>query len=384
MKIRRILIAITASLVLLCIGLILVSYLSNRLAPSRSQVTDRLGDQDKARLLEALHLKQALGNTLWPGWAETDIPLIAYNEEYAFLVRYENPAAGWTKVPQNLARGGRWEPVPEDTFDGQVYYRQRLEPGVTPESFTVLVGNRWVASLATREWFQIALGNPLRRDFGPLFPYRLAAQWLAGSSDKYITLVLHESFHAYQGVTVPERLARAEGILTRAKECHWEDPALQAAWQKELDLLAQAVMAKEDGAARKLARDFLAQRDTRRSNGHISPTCIELEQQREWLEGLAKYTELTMWRQAGRSKDYQPLPILHTDADFNNYGESEQRWSQEVGQIKPMGGQLDDNSFYYSGMAQAALLDRLMPGWQTRILTDHTRLEDLLREIAIR
>ena len=125
MKIRRILVRIIASLLLLALGLILLSVASNVLEPDRSSITDRLAGAEKARLAEALHLRQALGDIVWPGWSEADIPVILYNEEYAFLVRYHEPPVGWTKVPQNLFRGGSWELVPNDTFEGRVYYRQR-------------------------------------------------------------------------------------------------------------------------------------------------------------------------------------------------------------------------------------------------------------------
>ena len=36
--------------------------------------------------------------------------------------------------------------------------------------------------------------------------------------------------------------------------------------------------------------------------------------------------------------------------------------------------------FYYTGMAQAVVLDQLLPDWKTRILAGEIRLEDLLRE----
>ena len=39
-----------------------------------------------------------------------------------------------------------------------------------------------------------------------------------------------------------------------------------------------------------------------------------------------------------------------------------------------------DVRFYYSGMAQAFLLDRLMPGWKDRALSDDVWLEDLLAD----
>lgn len=377
---RRALIGIVALLLLLCVGLILLSVVSNLTTPDRSQISDRLAEPEKARLSEALHLRQALGDTIWPGWGQADIPVILYNQDYAFLVRYPDPPPGWVKVPQNLPRGGPWEPVLGDTFEGQVYYRQRLSPGITPQAFAVLVGDRWVASLGTREWLQISLADPLRADFGPIFPYRLAASWLAGSSDKYITLVLHESFHAYQGATSPERFARAERATAHENECPWKDAKLREAWQTELNLLAAAVRAKEDGEARRLVRNFLAQRDARRKDGSLPSTCVELEQEREWLEGVAKYTELAMWR-AADAPVYRSLALLRADPDFKDYTESEAHWAQEVNQITLAGRQVEDGSFYYSGMGQAALLSRLVPGWQERILKQDTPLEDLLREL---
>jgi hypothetical protein len=38
--------------------------------------------------------------------------------------------------------------------------------------------------------------------------------------------------------------------------------------------------------------------------------------------------------------------------------------------------------FYYTGMAQAMLLDRLHPGWHEQTLTDEVWLESLLDEVA--
>ncbi|NKQ36994.1 MAG: hypothetical protein HF973_15450 [Chloroflexi bacterium] len=43
-----------------------------------------------------------------------------------------------------------------------------------------------------------------------------------------------------------------------------------------------------------------------------------------------------------------------------------------------MADDVGDGRFYYSGMAQAALLDRLLPDWKEQALTDGVFLEDLL------
>lgn len=39
-----------------------------------------------------------------------------------------------------------------------------------------------------------------------------------------------------------------------------------------------------------------------------------------------------------------------------------------------------DGRFYYSGRAQAVILDRLLPGWQARAFDQDVWLEDLLPE----
>ncbi|MFO7624532.1 MAG: hypothetical protein R6V73_09280 [Anaerolineales bacterium] len=44
-----------------------------------------------------------------------------------------------------------------------------------------------------------------------------------------------------------------------------------------------------------------------------------------------------------------------------------------------MAGSCGDGRFYYSGMAQAMLLDELLPGWKEQALREGVFLEDLLR-----
>jgi hypothetical protein len=366
---------------LLAVGL---SALSNIGLPTHSQPLDRLSAAEKARLAEMFHLRWTLGERVWPGWSQTDIPVIVYNEAYAFLVGYPDPPQGWLKMPQRAARGGPWEVVPADSFLGQPYYRQRLtDHGVTPESFTVLVGDRWVATLATKEYAQIDFVSDFRKQLPPLvrkiFPYRLAWRWLLGESEAYIAALEHEAFHAYQGQIVPARLARAEAAVQEEQRYPWADRALREAWQVELDLLSDAAQATSDDEVAALARQFLAQRDKRRVDFHISPALIEFERQREWLEGLAKYAELSIGRVAATMPDYRPVPELTQDRDFNHYASRERFWFQQMDEVKRMTWHASEIRLYYTGAAQAAVLGRLMPEWKTRIMREDITLEDLLR-----
>jgi hypothetical protein len=61
---RRILALGILGLVILCLGGVGVSMLSNLNLPAHSPVVERLSDLDKARLAEATHLRQTLGEAV--------------------------------------------------------------------------------------------------------------------------------------------------------------------------------------------------------------------------------------------------------------------------------------------------------------------------------
>jgi len=384
-KARRILFITILSLTGLCLLLIGISSLSNLGLPQQSVVIETLSKADKIRLAEMYHLRQAVGDQVWPGWGQADIPSIAYNESYAFLIGYPDPPDGWVKVPQGIQRGGSWEVVSNDVFYDQPYYRQSLpDPDVTPEGFTVLVGKRWVSSLQTYDAARASLIKTIRQDLPPfarpIFPYRLFIDQLVGSSDKYITLIAHESFHAYQGMIAPEKLGTSENINREFDgQYPWDDKSLQADWQTELDLLAEALRTSDSDQTLELAHRFIEVRAARRDSAKLAPELIAYEQQREWLEGLARYAELEIWRQA-QTGNYTPLSETASLGDFDNYTGFGTRWSQEIDQMRRMANDEGDGRFYYSGMAQAFLLDRLRPDWKSKAFDEDIWLEDLLAE----
>ena len=90
-KLTKIILYSILELTVLCIGIIGYLALSNWNLPTHSQVVDRLSDLEKARLAEAIHLRHNLGDQVWPGWGDADIPFIIYNKSYAFLVNYPTP-----------------------------------------------------------------------------------------------------------------------------------------------------------------------------------------------------------------------------------------------------------------------------------------------------
>ena len=176
----------------------------------------------------------------------------------------------------------------------------------------------------------------------------------------------------------PQKFADAEFINQYADQYPWDDLSLQADWQIELDLLVDALRSTDSTLTIELARQFLALRATRRESANLSAELIVYEQQREWLEGLARYAELEIWRQT-RVSDYVPLKETENLTDFDHYAGFERRWSRELNQLTKMAGDPGDGRFYYTGMAQAYLLDQLMPDWKLQAFDDKVLLEDLLR-----
>lgn len=358
---------------------------ANSALPRASADPAQLSQLDLARLAEFAHLQRELGDTVWPGYGDQPIPVVLYNEATVFAAGLGNPPDGWRTVPGDRRVGGAWQPAADSGPGGMPIYQQPLpSSGETPQAFTVRVGDAYAASLATEEWMRIALVNQIRDELPPavaaVFPYRLFTGQLVSSTDHYLSLIAHEAFHAYQAGVAPARLAQAEAALRAEDGYPWDDETLQAAWQAELDLLAEALAAGSPDETAALAADILALRADRRAKANLTAGQIDLERQREWLEGLARYVELGIWRAAANTPGYAPDDAILGDPDFAAYADYDQRWQREIGQLRRMAGDPGEGRFYYTGMALATLLDRLDPGWQTTALEPGVFLEDLLAE----
>ncbi len=355
--------------------------------PKTLTVPDRLTQLDKARVAEAFNLRQTLGGQILPGWDQADIPVVLFSQEYLFLVGYPDPPDGWVKIPGGTPMGKPWEQVPDDDLLGQPYYRQSYEmTNGNTQAFTVQIGGRWVASMGTYDYMKISLVDGFQEELPPplniLLPYRILTK-LFLPPDLYIAAILHESIHAYQGLQAADRLMAAERLFNEFGDAYpVDDPAFEEAWQSELDLLAQAMLTESDDEAADLARTFLDQRVKRRAAAGLSPEFVAIERTREWEEGIAKYGELSGMLAAANTAGYQPVSELSQDKDFDSYGGARQKWKQEIQQIRRMAGTDGDVRFYYSGFAQAALLDRLYPEWKSILFDKDVYLEDLLSQVV--
>lgn len=351
-------------LLALLVGEVVFSLTVNRRIPDEPTQLDRLSAIDVARVEEALQLRPALGSEVWPGWAEHAAPLLVSNDEFAFLFGADTAPAGWEAV-DGMYRS-------DQDRDWQAF-AERLEYDF------------WVGSAGTKA----ALDRFLIGKVGGLIPDPLDAVLPLGllvtSTDQYVSVLLHESFHAYQAEVAPARFddtqqpdVSSEGHDSISAAYEHADEAMRDDWRQEGRLLAQALGAATDEEAERLVRQWVAVREARRAD--MAPELILYERRFEWLEGLAKYVELGIWEAASGVDEYEPVQALAEDDQFHAYRRFGGRYRSELLTLRSVVTQSGDTRFYYTGMAQARLLDRLLPGWKARVFEDGVWLEDLLAE----
>ena len=105
---------------------------------------------------------------------------------------------------------------------------------------------------------------------------------------------------------------------------------------------------------------------------------VDYERWLEWEEGVAKYIEVASLKAGFETAGYIPLPAVIADPDFKKYQRFNQRWFQEMIQLRYQ-TTAGEERLYASGMAQAFLLDELVPNWKEQYWGEGAFLEDLLK-----
>jgi len=155
----------------------------------------------------------------------------------------------------------------------------------------------------------------------------------------------------------------------------------------ESDFLAEAAKAKTVAEARAAAVRWLATRRWRRAG--LSEGPIRYEDGNEFNEGLAKYVEYKLM-ECLQSKT--PSRDMWLVQGFQGYGDLELQRESMIGQMQAaLTGQMNVNNdpygaspvrfrLYFSGMAIAAMLDRLGAKWHDPILKTDATLTSLVEK----
>lgn len=362
---RRLLIIIPLGLISLCLTILIVSFLSNQFLPKPSNTPKQLNSEDIALAEETLNLIAAFGDQTWTGFNDT-IPLLLWNDSHAFLINSKDNLPDWEEL-ENVS-----------VNEYPVYVQENI---ANYQAFTEVLSNgQYAGSLSTKDATNIMFIELFKENLpavlAEIFPYRL----ILLSSDHYITALVHESFHAFQAENYPTRFEDAEKAYSSSAAYKSVFPEMSESWQVEIQILIDALQADTQSEQNERINDFLNSRDKRRSNATLTQNLVLYEKRFEWLEGSAKYVELEIWRLAASSLTYEPVESLITDKDFRSYRNYSQRWNNELNSMKNTAKSGGDSLFYYSGMMQARLLDRLMADWKSRMEEPGVWLEDLLRE----
>jgi hypothetical protein len=317
---------------------------------------------------EVFHLKTTLGDTTWPGFGQTDFPMLVGNDAEIFMV-------GATSAPEG------WEALPASIINNQpVFRRPAGSLGEKLQAFATRLDGRWLPSFYTYTNSANSLihgmTGSLPSPLSYLFPYRLFLNFFF-PPQVYILGWEHEAFHAFEAQQALQRFDQIQlDYHAVATSYPVKDAVFNAAWKQEIDLLISAVQEKSDTRSRQLAVQFLDQRNKRRQQASLSPQLIQFEKDAEWQEGLAKYAELAIGKRAEGEKGYKPAEGV----GFTAYSNQTWRYNQQITEARNHIEDVQDGKMYYTGFLQALLLDRFQPDWKNGFLSGGAWLEDSLAQ----
>lgn len=305
---------------------------------------------DLGEVIEAERLLSMYGNQVWPGWGDSIPPVLIQQSEYDYLLGHPQPPDGF-------------ELVPGAALGGQPIYRKRGHLVPVPAATTWNVGGIWSVAIPVRAEFQRAVDAQLGVGVVNLTPA------------SYIRALVHEAFHAYQnkmtwgnlpvfGMSIDEQKAIG-GLLG--------DPSLDEKQRQEGLALRAGLTATTSEAASQAAEQYLNK--FRSHQEGRSADLTSYEQSTEWIEGLARYADISLMRLAGN-------PVKADGSDPVGYPAPEAAWQELLdGLSNPAATQEGFRGRYYIlGAGQAFLLDKLQPDWKQSAFSNPQPLDALFEQ----
>jgi hypothetical protein len=315
-------------------------------------------------------------NPIWPGWDASSTPLLFYLPgEQDVLINHPHPPAGFLPYDGPVRFPG-WRILLKNgptliEWDGQ-------NTSKVVEGIRTLVVADTLSNLRNQV-------STLLQDARPAAEKVQGLRFSDLATDPYgqLAMVVHEAFHVFQNKQAPDKFANEMLLL------YYPVLSVQnnVGFAQEGSALADALRAADAAAFRRAAVRWLALRKDRRAS--LPQKALEYEDGIEFSEGLAKYTEYRLFQVLeGRS----PGPAMSWAQGFAGYADlAPQREKLIEKMVKNMSGAVNINNdpygtaplrmrLYYSGMASGVMLDRLSPGWKSRIFSPDASLTSLVEE----
>jgi hypothetical protein len=150
-------------------------------------------------------------------------------------------------------------------------------------------------------------------------------------------------------------------------------PNLKQLLVLEGQALRGALEASDLSAVWQGVNKFLELRQVRRAQ--LAPEVAAYEQALEWLEGLARYAEVSLMRRLAGEKSVDDRFVYPTTYWHH--------FLEQVADVSQIPGSLRE-TYYALGAAQGFVLDRMMEGWKQNAIPNGASLEQLLRKLGNR
>jgi hypothetical protein len=300
----------------------------------------QLRDDDRIRLAEAFRMGEKLGNHVWEGWSKAPFAVLLVTPEYEFLVRHPKPSKDFTSVG--------YDPL----LKSEVYYRPRT---VQPN---LLATYPAVGGIST-----IVIGQPENTE--------------AKTSTRWLVTLFHEHFHQMQD-SQPDFYAEANALgLARGDQTGmwmltFPFPYERAEVKEQFSMMSRALLDALRAAQGKDFRDklsaYLAVR--KRFQQTLAPDDYKYLSFQLWKEGVARYTEYRIAKEAARR--YKPSKQFASLKDFTPFADDARKMLDRImADLEKMSlDKRQRTALYPFGAAEAMLLDRVNPDWQKRYFTE--------------
>jgi hypothetical protein len=315
-------------------------------------------------------------NPIWPGWDASATPLLFYLPgEQDVLINHPRPPEGFLPYDGPVRfPGGRILLKNGPTlieWDGQ-------NTSMDVEGIRTLV----VADTLSNLRGQI---SSLLQDARPAAEKVQVLRFSDLAMDPYdqLAMVVHEAFHVFQEKQAPDKGANEMLLL------YYPVLSVQnnVGFAQEGSALAEALRATDAAAVRRAAVRWLALRKDRRSS--LPQKALEYEDGIEFTEGLAKYTEYRLFQVLEGRRPGSAMSWAQGFVGYADLAPQRERLIEKM--VQNMSGAVNVNNdpygtaplrmrLYYSGLAVGVMLDRLSPGWKSRIFSPDTSLTSLVEE----
>jgi hypothetical protein len=325
---------------------------------------------------EAWSLIGSAQNPIWPGWDASSTPLLFYLPgEQDVLINHPHPPQGFLPYDGPVGFPG-WHIWVKNGptllgIDGQ-------NTATNVEGVPTLAVADTLSNLRNKVSFMLMDARPADEKVRTLRALNLA-------TDPYdqLAMVVHEAFHVFQDKQAPDKGADEMLLL------YYPVLSVQnnVGFALEGAALAKALRTKDDLELRRAAIRWLAVRKDRRAS--LPAKAVEYEDGTEYNEGLATYTQYRLYEVLEGRSPGAAMAWVQGFAGYSDLAPQRERLVETM--VQNLSGEVAVNGdpygtaplrmrLYYSGMAAGVLLDRLSPGWKSRIFAPDVSLTALAEE----